>query len=94
MAPNEIQLSNGRSFRLFNVLDDYNREGLGIKLDFSLPSIRAIPSLEQIMQWRGKPKVLRCDNGLEYISQILLTWAKSQRIAIEHIKLGKPQKAQ
>ena len=38
MAPNEIQLSNGRSFRLFKVPDDYNREGLDIELDFSLPS--------------------------------------------------------
>jgi putative transposase len=58
------QLSDGRSFRLFNVLDDYNREGLGIEIDLSLPSARVIRSLEQIIQWRGKPGVLRCDNGL------------------------------
>jgi len=32
------QLSSGRSFRTFNVLDDYNREGLGIEVDVSLPS--------------------------------------------------------
>jgi len=38
LAYKKIQLSNGRSFRLFNVLDSYNREGLGIELDFSLPS--------------------------------------------------------
>jgi putative transposase len=99
LAPNEIwsmdfmhdQLSDGRSFRLFNVLDDYNREGLGIEVDFSLPSIRVIRSLEQIIEWRGKPKILRCDNGPEYISQTLLLWAKSQGISIEHIQPGKPQ---
>ena len=34
------QLSDGRSFRLFNVLDDFNREGLGIEVDLSLPSGR------------------------------------------------------
>ena len=30
-------LDDGRRFRTFNVLDDYNREGLGIEVDFSLP---------------------------------------------------------
>jgi putative transposase len=47
------QLSDGRSFRLFNVLDDFNREGLGIEVDLSLPSGRVIRSLEQIIEWRG-----------------------------------------
>jgi putative transposase len=32
------QLADGRSIRLFNVLDDYNREGLIIDVDFSLPA--------------------------------------------------------
>ena len=36
------QLADGRSFRLFNVLDDFNREGLGIEVDLSLPSARVI----------------------------------------------------
>ncbi len=49
------QLSDGRSFRLFNVLDDFNREGLDIEVDFSLPAERVIRSLEQIIAWRGKP---------------------------------------
>src|SRR3546814_15872493 len=55
------QLSDGRSFRLFNVLDDFNREGLTIEVDLSLPPARVIRSLEQVIEWRGKPKVIRCD---------------------------------
>jgi len=85
------QLGDGRSFRLFNVLDDYNHEGLEIEADFSSPSVRVIRSLEQIIEWRGKPKVLRCDNGPEYISEALLGWAKREGIRIEHIQPGKPQ---
>jgi len=85
------QLSDGRSFRLFNVLDDFNREGLGIEVDLSLPSARVIRALEQIIEWRGKPWALRCDNGPEYISGELLTWAQLQGIRIEHIQPGKPQ---
>ena len=57
-------LDDGRQYRLFNVLDDFNREGLGIEVDLSLPSARVIRSLEQIIEWRGKPKAIRCDNVL------------------------------
>ena len=39
-----------------NVLDDYNREGLGIEVDLSLPAPRVIRALEQIIEWRGKPR--------------------------------------
>ena len=63
------QLADGRSIRLFNVIDDFNREGLGIEVDFSLPSERVIKSLDRIIEWRGKPKAIRCDNGPEYIQR-------------------------
>ena len=35
-------LIDGRTLRTFNVIDDYNREGLGIDVDLSLPSLRVI----------------------------------------------------
>ena len=84
-------LEDGRTYRLFNVIDDFNREGLGIEVDFSLPTERVIRSLEQIIEWRGKPKALRCDNGPEYISATLLTWAENRDICIKYIPPGKPQ---
>ena len=37
---------DGRAFRLLNVLDDFNREGLGIEVDFSLPAERVTRSLD------------------------------------------------
>lgn len=85
------QLSDGRSFRLFNVLDDFNREGLGIEVDLSLPAARVIRALERIIEWRGRPSAIRCDNGPAYISGALLTWAETIGIKIEHIQPGKPQ---
>lgn len=85
------QLSDGRCFRTFNVLDDFNREGLCIEIDFSLPSERVIRALEQVIEWRGKPKAIRCDNGPEYISNKILKWAKKRRIKLLHIQPGKPQ---
>lgn len=38
-------LSDGRTLRAFNVLDDYSREGLGIEVDLSFPAVRVIRSL-------------------------------------------------
>lgn len=85
------QLADGRSIRLFNVIDDYNREGLCIDVDFSLPVLRVIRSLEQIIEWRGQPKVLRCDNGPEYVSMALEQWAEKRNIKLLFIQPGKPQ---
>ena len=64
------QLVHGRSYRLLNVIDDFNREGLAIEVDFSLPAQRVIRTLDQIIEWRGKPKQIRCDNGPEYVSHL------------------------
>ena len=63
------QLEDGRTFRSLNVIDDFNREAIGVEIDFSLPSERMIRELKQIISWRGKPEVIRCDNGPEYINK-------------------------
>jgi len=83
-------LSDGRSLRTFNVVDDYNREGLGIEVDLSMPSLRVIRALERIIEWRGKPAALRCDNGPEYISQKLIDWANERHITLMYTQPGKP----
>jgi putative transposase len=85
------RLGDGRAFRLLNVLDDFNREGLGIEADFSLPAERVVRALNQIIEWRGKPEVIRVDNGPEYISLTLMKWAELQGIVLQHIQPGKPQ---
>jgi len=83
-------LSDGRKIRTFNVMDDYNREGLTIDVDFSLPSERVIRSLEQVIEWRGKPAAIRCDNGPEYISHKLEEWTTKHQITLLFIQPGKP----
>jgi len=66
-------MADGRTYRLFNVIDDFNREGLAVEVGFSLPAERVRRSLNQRIEWRGKPKQIRCDNGPEYISELLIT---------------------
>jgi putative transposase len=68
-----------------------NREGLGIEVDFSLPAERVIRSLNRIIEWRGRPAVIRVDNGPEYVGGKLMEWALKHGVALQHIQPGKPQ---
>ncbi len=79
-------LTDGRSIRAFNVVDDYNLEGaLNIDVDLSMPARRVIQSLERLVEWRGKPNSIRCDNGPKYISQQL----RDSAIELKYIQPGK-----
>ena len=86
-----LNLSNLRGALQLNELDDVNREGLGIEVDFSLPAERVVRALNQIIEWRGKPLAIRVDNGPDYVSSTLMTWASTQGIALTYIQPGKPQ---
>jgi putative transposase len=83
-------LRDGRKFRLFNVIDDFNRESLAIEADTSLPSLRVQRVLEKLIKQRGKPRNIRCDNGPEFISHALQQWCKQNQITLQYIQPGKP----
>ncbi len=83
-------LINGRSFRTVNIIDDCNREVIGIKASLSLPAIRVTEYLDQIARERGYPMKLRLDNGPENISKIMVAWAKKHHVHIHYIQPGKP----
>lgn len=85
------QLECGRSFRVLNIIDDFNREGLCMEVDFSLPASRVIQALDRVIEWRGKPARIRCDNGPEYISEKLANWAQKRGITLAFIQPGNPQ---
>jgi putative transposase len=97
-APNRVwsldfvhdSLVGGRSFRLLNVLDDFNRELLAIEADTSLPALRVIRVLEQLQSVRGLPAAIRSDNGPEFISAQLGAWCRARGIHLAFIQPGKP----
>ncbi|WP_449413058.1 integrase core domain-containing protein [Pandoraea soli] len=43
------------------------------------------------MEWRGKPKVIRCDDGPEYLSAAIVTWTQKQGIRLKYVEPGMPQ---
>ena len=83
-------LVDGRKFRLLNVIDDFNRESLAIEVDTSLPSLRVIRALDQLIIQRGKPAHIRTDNGPEFISHKLQEWCEQKGITLQYIQPGKP----
>lgn len=83
-------LTDGRKFRVLNIVDDFNREVLSIEIDTSLPAQRVVRVLEQLVAWRGKPKKIRVDNGPEFISAALMLWCEGNGIALQHIQPGRP----
>jgi putative transposase len=83
-------LVSGRRFRILNVIDDYNRESLAIEIDTSLPSLRVVRVLDRLIESRGKPKVIRVDNGPEFTSEVMKIWCEERKIELRFIQPGKP----
>jgi putative transposase len=81
---------DGRKLRTLNIIDDCNREALAIEVDTSLSSKRVIRVLNKVIEQRGKPKVIRVDNGPEFTSKDLELWARDQQIEIQFIQPGRP----
>ena len=83
-------LANGRTFRILNIIDEFNREGLWIEVDISIPGARVVRVLDMLALWRGFPKQLRLDNGPELITQTLADWAAKHEVTLAFIQPGKP----
>jgi putative transposase len=79
-------LWDGRRFRTFNVVDEFNREGLAIEIDLNLPGAWVIRVLNRIAAWHVYPDKLRLDNGPESIATALAERAESKRVALNFIQ--------
>ena len=82
---------DGRRFRTRNVIDEGNREALAIEVGISLPSVRVMAVLEELVALHGRPRALRLDNGPELTSVVLTRWCAQHHIALHDLQPGKPQ---
>lgn len=83
-------LWDGRRFRTFNVIDDFNREALTVEIDTGISAQRVVRILDRIADWRGLPARIRFDNGPEFTALAVADWAEENGVELEFIKPGKP----
>lgn len=83
-------LCSGQKFRTLNVIDDYNRQALLIEPAFNLPSSKVTKLVDELAIYRGYPKMIRVDNGPEFIAAHFKQWAVNRGIDILYIQPGKP----
>lgn len=83
-------LGDGRRVRILNIIDDCNREALALEPGISLPAQRVVRVLSQLEEEIGLPKVIRVDNGPEFISKHFQFWCKKKQIKIQYIQAGRP----
>ena len=83
-------LYGGRRFRILNVLDEGNREGLAVEVGTSIPATRVVRVLSQLVALYGRPMALRLDNGPELTAQVFTEWCQQRGIGLQYIQPGKP----
>ena len=84
------QLSNGRRFRVLNVIDDVTMECLAAIADASIAGRGATRELDVVIAWRNRPDLIVSDHGTEFTSNAMLAGAHEHRIAWHFIAPGKP----
>ena len=84
------RLSDGRSFRLLTLVDNFSRISPAIEVDFSLTGKRVIEVLERLKSSGGLPRMIKVDNGSEFISKEVDQWAHQHGVKLEFSRPGKP----
>jgi putative transposase len=83
-------LASGRGFRALTVVDGFTRECVAIEVDSCLSGQRVTRVLARVIEQRGRPAAIRCDNGPEFTSRHFLGWCDEQQIRLVHIQPGRP----
>jgi transposase InsO family protein len=73
-----------------NILDEFSRECLAIKVDRKLNSTNVIDALTDLFIMRGSPAFIRSDNGPEFIAQAVREWIAAVGAKTAYIEPGSP----
>jgi putative transposase len=84
------QLYNGKKFRNLTLIDVGTRESLAIHVDKGIKGEQVAGVLEDLKASRGLPKRIKVDNGPEFISRALDTWAYLNKVHLDYSRPGKP----
>ena len=84
------QLANGRRIRVLNVVDDFSCECVLQVVDVSISGARVANEFDRLMERRGLPEAIVCDNGPEFTSKAMFFWSQQRGVKLQFIQPGKP----
>jgi len=81
---------DGRAFRTLNIIDEFTRECLAIKVARQLQSKDVLEVLGKLFVHKGVPAYIRSDNGSEFIALKLRQWLQKLSVKTLYIEPGSP----
>ena len=86
----EDRTHNGRKYRMLNIVDEFTRECLAIRVKRRLNSIDVIDLLSDLFVLRGVPGHIRSDNGPEFVAAAVRAWIATVGAKTAYIEPGSP----
>lgn len=83
--------SDGRAVRVLNVVDEFTRIGVGSFAARAIGARQVEKHLEAVFAVHGKPRIIRADNGREFIADRLQEWLAEQGVRGVFIAKASPQ---
>ena len=84
------RIASGRVLKCLTIVDDATHEAVAVIPEHSIGGDHLVRLLDEVCAVRGKPAIIRTDNGKEFTGRAMLTWAHRQGIALRLIQPGKP----
>ena len=82
--------AEGRVIKNLTVVDDATHEAVAVIPERAMGGQQLVRILDQLVKTRGLPKAIRTDNGKEFCSRAMLTWAHARSVQLFLIEPGKP----
>jgi len=82
--------ANGRAFKILNIIDEYTRESVGVKVERKIKAQHVIDKLFDLFVLRGIPEHIRSDNGPEFTAKAVRKWLSRLGVKTLFIERGSP----
>ena len=84
------RVATGRAIKCLAIVDDATHEAVAVTPEHGISGQHLVRLLDQICAKRGRPRIIRTDNGKEFTGKAMLTWAHQHSVALRLIEPGKP----
>jgi putative transposase len=86
----EDRMMDNRRLKTFTLIDEYSKENLALELDRSISGRRVTRILDEVVAKKGKPELIRVDNGSEFTGKAMFEWSERNGVLLCFIEPGKP----